>query len=270
MSCRRTQNFANCGNTLWCVADGETLDLVCNRCHDRLCEPCQKERQAAVVEGVMLKCHNAVKPLRFVTLTLRHVRTPLAQQIDRLLSSFKLLRTHPKLKGRMDGGAWFFEGKLDKPGRLWHPHLHVIVEGDFISTDLLSDCWHECTGDSFIVKILDIPNVTDRARYVAKYSTKPLHPKVSLDPEKLDEFVRAIKGRRLYQCFGSWVGAVKREKGPADKRKMVGHVHSIWEDALAGDPDALGIMRRLLGKYPQLRHSYDIPPGYVPPEHDPP
>lgn len=270
VSCRRTQNFANCGGTLWAVADGSELSLVCNRCHDRLCEPCQRERQGAVVEGVMLKCHDAGDALRFVTLTLRHVRTPLSQQIDRLLSSFKLLRNHPKLRGRMSGGAWFLEVKLDRYGRLWHPHLHIIVEGDFVSTDLLSAYWHEVTGDSYIVKILKIDDVAKRAQYVSKYSTKPLDPKVTLQPGKLDEFVQAIKGRRLYQCFGSWVGAVHREKLPPRKRKMVGHVHSLWQSALDGDSEALGIMRRLLGRYPALRHAYDIPPGYVPPEPDPP
>lgn len=269
-SCRRVQNYTNCGGTLWAVADGSELSLVCNRCHDRLCEPCQRERQGAVIEGVLLKCHDAGDSLRFVTLTLRHVRTPLSQQIDRLLACFKLLRNHPKLKGRMDGGAWFQETKLDKWGRLWHPHLHVIVAGDFISTDLLSACWREVTGDSFIVKILKIDDTADRARYVTKYSTKPLHPKVTLDTEKLDEFVKAIKGRRLYQCFGSWVGAVHRAKAPPSKRKMVGHVNSLWQAALDGDGEALGIMRRLLGRYPALRHAYDIPPGYVPPEPEPP
>lgn len=269
-SCRRTQNFAECGNTLWAVADGSELRLVCNRCHDRLCETCQRERQAAVVEGVLLKCHDAEKRLRFVTLTLKHVAAPLALQLDRLISCFKLLRSHPAVSRAMLGGVWFVEVKLDKAGNLWHPHLHVIVEGDFVQQKVLAKSWYEVTGDSYIVDIRQIDSVAERARYVAKYATKPLHSAVSLQQVKLEEFVVAIKGRRLYQCFGSWVGAVKREAVQKPAGRMVGRVDSLWRDALEGDADALGWMRRLHGQFPKLRAAFPLPISVVPREPDPP
>jgi len=47
------------------MRDGQTLSLSCNRCHDRLCLPCQRDRQSAVVEGVtlrMLDCGSDVGP----------------------------------------------------------------------------------------------------------------------------------------------------------------------------------------------------------------
>lgn len=263
-------NFADCGGTLWLMADGSEPALVCNKCHDRMCEVCQKERQAAVVEGVLLRCCDAVKGLRFVTLTLKHKDCPLSVQLDRLVSSFRLLRTHPKVKGAIDGGVWFIECKLDKAGALWHPHLHVIVEGGFIPQKDLAAAWHDVTGDSYIVHIEIIDNPTDRARYVSKYSTKPLHPAVSQVPAKLDEFVVAIKGRRLYQCFGTWSKAVSRVK--PDKRHLtrVGHVSVLWREALAGNPDSLRWMRVIHGRYPKLRSVYPLPTVVIPPEPDPP
>lgn len=269
-SCRRVANFMDCGGTLWLMADGSEPSLSCNKCHDRLCLPCQRERQAEVIEAVLLRCHEAQSALRFATLTLKHRDLPLGPQIDRLLSSFKLLRNHPTIAPAMKGGVWFLEVKLDKAGNLWHPHLHVIVEGDFISQHTLGRCWHEVTGDSFMVDIRAVNDVRKRARYVTKYSTKPLHFEVTRIPAKLDHFMEAIKGRRLYQCFGTWSKAVRRTKPAPRKLVRVGHVSDLHSRALAGDADALRWMRIAHGRWPALRKAFPIPAGFVPPEVDPP
>lgn len=270
-SCRRIQNFCDCGSALWLNADGSELVLTCNRCHDRLCAPCQKERQAAVVEGVLLRCHDAEERLRFMTLTLKHSDTTLSLQIDRLITCFRLLRRHPSVATAMIGGAWFLEVKLDKNGVRWHPHLHVIVEGGYIDQKTLSKAWYESTGDSYIVDIRIVGNVADRARYVTKYATKPLHAEVVRVPAKLEEFVRAIKGRRLYQCFGSWSKAVHRTKGTRKLGTPLGSVNTIWLDALAGDEQAWHWLTLAHGRWPRLRTAYPLPPltGSPAPPDDP-
>jgi hypothetical protein len=58
------------------MRDGQTLELACNRCHDRLCLQCQKQRQTAVVEGIMLRMLDGDADCRFITLTLRHSDAP--------------------------------------------------------------------------------------------------------------------------------------------------------------------------------------------------
>lgn len=267
-SCRRVANFADCGNSLIAKRDGTEYILVCNRCHDRLCESCQKERQAKVIESVLLRCNAAEERLRFVTLTLRHSDTPLAGQIDRLYSCFKLLRNHPDLKSSMLGGVWFLEVKLDAIGDRWHPHLHVICEGFHVAQKLLANAWHEVTGDSYIVDIRAIDDLARRARYVAKYATKPLHPGVAAQPAKLDEFVVAIKGRRIYQCFGTWAKAVRRVKTEPRKLESLGHVSILHSDALAGDPTAIFHMRNLHGRFPRLRTAFPLPDHIEPREPD--
>lgn len=267
---RRLLNFADCGGTLWVMADGSEHSLVCNKCHDRMCEICQKERQAAVVEGVLLRCHDAENGLRFVTLTLKHRDCPLSVQLDRLVSSFRILRTHPSIAEHMMGGVWFIECKLDKANHLWHPHLHIVVEGQFVDKRDLSAAWMDVTGDSFIVDIQTIDNPAERARYVTKYSTKPLHSAVANVPARLDEFVVAIKGRRLYQCFGTWSKAVSRAKPEKRHLTRVGHVSVLWREALAGETDSLRVMRIIHGRYPKLRGVYPLPTVVVPPEPDPP
>lgn len=258
-SCRRVANFADCGNTLWLHRDGTELALTCNKCHDRLCDPCQRERQAAVQEGILLRCHEATGNLRFVTLTLKHSATPLGLQIDRLISSFKLLRRHPDVASAMLGGVWFLEVKLDKAGNLWHPHLHCIIEGTFLHKRELSRAWYQTTGDSYIVDIRQVDDVADRARYVTKYSTKPLHSAVTHDHEKLCEFCTAIKGKRLYQCFGSWSKAVHRAKQPRHLLTPIGHINTVWMDALQGDANAWHWITLAHGRFPRLRLAYPLP-----------
>lgn len=262
---RRVRHFAECGSALWLLQDGQTLELACNRCHDRLCLPCQKARQSAVVEGIMLRMLAGRGDCRFVTLTLKHGDSPLSVQLERLVSCFKALRKHPDVAPRLQGGAWFIEVKLSKDSHRWHPHLHVIAEGQFIDARTLSKAWYHVTGDSYITDIRAIGDVRKRAAYVTKYATKPLHPEVTRVPGKLDEFVEAIKGRRLYQCFGSWSKAVQREKPAKRELASVGRFDSIWRDACEGDVQALVYVHQAHARWPQLRTAFPLPPTTAPP-----
>ncbi len=258
-SCRRVQHFAECGSSLWLNVDGTVLSLSCNHCHDRLCLPCQNSRQAGVIEGIVLKMLNSNSDCRFVTLTLKHSDAPLSVQMTRLIACFRSLRKHPNIGTKMSGGAWFVEVKLDKQKTRWHPHLHVIVEGEFIDAKLLSECWLHVTGDSYITDIRAIGNAKTRASYVAKYATKPLHNEVTLVPQKLDEFVVAIKGKRLYQCFGTWSKAVVRDTHHVSSSRRVDHLSCLHRDALAGDIQALVWLHQAHARWPRLRKSFPLP-----------
>lgn len=265
---RRVQHFADCGSALWLLQDGQTLELACNRCHDRLCLPCQRDRQAAVVEGIMLKMLDGRGECRFVTLTLKHGDAALAVQLERLVSCFKALRKHPDVASRLQGGAWFIEVKLSKDRHRWHPHLHVIAEGSFIDARTLSRAWYQVTGDSYITDIRAIGDVRRRASYVTKYATKPLHPEVTLVPAKLDEFVEAIKGRRLYQCFGTWAKAVHREKPQKRNLTSAGRVDSLWRDACEGDVQSMVLLHQAFTRWPRLRTAFPLPDALPPPDPD--
>lgn len=257
--CRRLQHFVECGSQLWLLRDGETLELAANSCHDRLCLMCQKQRQADVIEGVTLRMLESDADCRFLTLTIKHSDSPLEVQLERLVQSFRSLRKHPDIAPKLLGGVWFIEVKLSKDRARWHPHLHVIGAGKSISSLSLSQAWLQVTGDSYITDIRTVGDPAKRARYVTKYATKPLHNDVTHVPAKLDEFVVAIKGRRLYQCFGTWSKAVTRSKLPPRNLTRVGHVDVLWRKALAGDIDSLVLMHRAHARWPALKTHYPIP-----------
>ena len=269
-SCRRVQHFGECGSSLWLMKDGQEISLSCNCCHDRLCIPCQKTRQSGLVEAIMLRMHDSTAPCRFLTLTLKHSDAPLSAQLSRLTQSFRSLRQHPEISSALSGGAWFIEVKLSKDKARWHPHLHVIVEGSYVDQKLLSRCWLHVTGDSYIVDIRAIDNARHRVMYVTKYATKPLANEVTLVPSKLDEFVLAIKGKRLYQCFGRWSRAVKKTTAPKSKRTMVGRVDSLWHDAVNGDLQALVYLHQAHARWPKLRTHFPLPPELSPAGPHPP
>lgn len=254
-------NFCDCGSDLWVKADGQELVLTCNRCHDRMCDPCQNERRQSIIEGIMLRLLEAGERARFCTFTLKHQDVPLSMQIDRLLSSFKLLRQHPTMGKYFRAGVWFFEAKLDAVGKLWHPHLHVIQVGpDRMPQWELAVAWRQITGDSFIVHVEAINDQRQQLRYVTKYSTKPLDPTVLRVPKKLDEFVLAIKGRRLFQCFGEWSKAHAKEDVPPRHLKRLGALCTIHQAAIDGDVESLVIMHQLHARWPRLRRSHPLPP----------
>jgi hypothetical protein len=145
--------------------------------------------------------------LRFVTLTLRHRRAPLADVLRRLRECFALLRRRKWWAERVRGGVAILEVKLSKHG-LWHPHLHIITEGKFLPQQELAAQWLAVTGDSSVVDVRAIdagPNGSHQiSKYVTKYVTKPCCSGVESDPELLDEFVLAMKGQRQYDRFGTW------------------------------------------------------------------
>jgi hypothetical protein len=184
------------------VNQPDLFKTVLERCHDRLCLPCAKERQA-IIEANFTACLTD-PPYRFLTLTLRHSNDPLLDQLNRLYRHFRALRRTPYWHDHVTGGAAFCEIKLARDAHSWHPHLHMLIAGVYMDQGDLSDLWHRVTGDSSIVDIRLVRDTRRAAHYVAKYSTKPLPASVIRDPAALAEALPAVAHRRLIVTFGDW------------------------------------------------------------------
>jgi len=144
------------------------------------------------------------RPCRFVTFSLKH--TPhlnLREQIDRLYESFSNLRRKKFWREHCIGGCAVLEVKIGRD-LLWHPHLHCLVEGAYLPQKQLSREWLKVTGDSFIVDVRLVQRERHEVRYVCSYVGKPLDASIFNLPDRLDEFVRSIKGKRLILAFGTW------------------------------------------------------------------
>lgn len=232
---RRSSAFADCGSAAWGHwCEGEPT-ITSNHCHDRLCQPCQVARRARLVEAILVAIADAKRSVRFITFTLKHNRTPLTAQLDRLYAAFRTLRRTALWRNSQDGGALFLEVKVGDDG-MFHPHLHVLAEGGLVMQRDLAAAWHAITGDSFVVDIRAVTDPRRRATYVTKYATKPADSTVIRDPEKLDEFLVAIKGRRLYQPFGTWRALLPSDDADEPKRVLtsLGSIYTICARARDG------------------------------------
>jgi hypothetical protein len=183
------------------------------------------------------------------TLTLRHSKTSLNDQLDRLYSSFRLLRQRKSTAVMFKGGVAFLEVKWVAKSRTWHPHLHIITEGKWVDQKTLSQTWHGITGDSFIVHVTRISDEDRMIGYVTKYASKPMDSNVFADADALDELIVSLKGRRLYNCFGTWSKLLAVEEAePGNGWTTIGTLSGLQADAEGGDAIAQKLLALLLDR----------------------
>lgn len=250
-SANRVQRFADCGRDAWVQADANDarrLRVVSSTCRDRWCVPCQRER-AATIRG-NLRDRLGKRDIRFVTLTLRHVSQPLSEQLDHLYSSFRRLRQARWWRDHVSGGLAVLEVTINEHDRTWHPHLHLLVEGRYLPQRHLSEEWRRASRGSWVVDVRRPRDADDVCKYVTKYVTKGLAHQLTLDANRLDEAVMALKGRRLLVTFGKWAKWRLTRGEPSGDWIAIGSLRQIWCQYQAGDVSAAEILQTLYGDLP--------------------
>ena len=143
-----------------------------------------------------------VRGPKFLTLTTRHTHRPLADQVAALYKHFRLFRQHKQISRVIRGGIWFFQLKRSSKRSEWHPHLHCVLDANYISQRLLSTEWQLTTGDSFIVDIRAVKDSRKVAEYVSRYCSKPANLSDFTKEDGLEVF-SVFHGKRLCGSFGS-------------------------------------------------------------------
>ena len=126
-------NFLNCGAECIVCFDNEEKRyfLQGKYCHSRYCEPCMRAKANLLAANFREITEAAEKhTFRFLTLTLKHSDEPLTDQIAKLRKSFNALRKLPLWTNNCTGGCGILETKWMKDTGEFHPHLHVIMQGD--------------------------------------------------------------------------------------------------------------------------------------------
>lgn len=264
---RVLERFADCGACSTCEQTADEVRVRGSSCHHALCEPCRQERAAKIRSALHVLCLD--KNIRFMTLTLRHSDTPLCDQIDRLYRSFSVLRRRAAWKQNCWGGAAFLEIKISEKDGLWHPHLHVLVEGQFWDVFEISREWHAVTGDSSIVDYTKPRVIEDVCRYAVGYCTKSIHASCWKTDESLDQAIIALKGRRMCLTFGSWRGT-PLEPDEKDDRVWVtlGSIDTVLKRARDGVEACIQWLDAAQRRYPLL--ALLRLPDAPPPDESPP
>lgn len=207
--------------------------IVRATCRSKWCPRCA-ERRAHIIQA-NLQNHLQGRTVRTITLTLRHTDEPLATQVDRLLRSFRRLRSTSTWKKYVHGGAYFLELTVNQSTEQWHPHLHLIVDGVYFPHTDLAAAWEKATGDSHIVHIAIVRDRRSIARYVTKYLTKPLETAEYATDDQLAEAIAALHSRRICGCYGTWTKARLLAKPETPPTRMLGWMAELRVRASNGD-----------------------------------
>lgn len=242
----RVSNFGICGCNAWIDRsddDPTQYRIRSDRCHDRWCLPCGQERARVIAYNV----HERIdaKRTRFVTLTLKSEHESLASLLDLLYSSFARLRRTNLWVGTQVGGVAFLEVRWSPGQRRWHPHLHILTEGKYIAQPALSAAWRQATGGSYIVDVRAIRSTERAVSYVVKYASKPHDMSIIRDPDRLDEAIIALKGRKLCLTYGTWRGVSLTAVPDRGTWTPVASLSDLLQRADAGDTDAIALLRLL-------------------------
>lgn len=243
--------FDQCGSecTIEYSPEAKKHRLRANYCKSRHCEPCMRAKANKLAAALKNKLEDAkTHQYRFVTLTLKHSATPLADQIKRLYASFRKLRTNKVWSTTQRGGAVLLEVKYKPDTKRWHPHLHIIAEGGFLDKYDLSSAWHSATGDSQIIDIRALKSAKDAAHYVCKYVTKGTSNTVWESTAAATEWITASRGVRTCATFGTWRGYKLTTQPPRyTDWQPVQSLKSLAAEVSSGDGIAIVLWCKLDG-----------------------
>jgi hypothetical protein len=135
-------------------------------------------------------------------LTYCHSSSPLFEQVTSLYAAFRKLRQHKVIRQAVRGGVWFFQIKVSKKSGEYHPHLHIVLDSDYVSQKLISLQWLQSTGNSFIVDIRAVKSPEVVADYVSRYAARPCNLS-DFTPEQGVDVVSLFHRRRLCGTFGT-------------------------------------------------------------------
>lgn len=198
-------SFRTCGSSAWVMRTASRphrYKIASNRCHLRYCVACQGERGRLIASNIREHLSNAT--IRFVTLTTRARDCSLADAIEHLTKGFLKLRRSKTWRSHVRGGLWVLEITYRPEHDRWHPHLHVLAQGDYFPQHDLRTAWLRATGDSFICDIRKPRDHNEVARYLTTYLTKAVAKGVWSHPHRLAECIVTLHAKKLIGTFGSW------------------------------------------------------------------
>jgi Replication protein len=168
-----------------------------NSCSVRVCPHCAHRR--GEILGARFQGYAATKDnLRYVVLSERNSKT-YAEGRELLLASWQRLRRSVGWKRKVKGCIVAEEVTYNAEEKTWHPHLNILMEGEFFPVEELRQAWFKASegrGEVVWITKANAGTVFELIKYVAKVTD------LLERPEVLDEFLTAIKGRRLLRTYG--------------------------------------------------------------------
>jgi hypothetical protein len=227
--------------TLQCKSCGH-FHVVPVYCGNRFCSFCSKPR----LMRVRLKLRDLMdktslkngENFRHLILTITSQADP-REMVKDLVDYFKKFRNRSVFKKNFSGGAYVIELTCSDSG--WHAHIHCIVQGLYIPQAILLSTWRSIAGRAGLF-IKTIPK-SAIINYLTKYISE-----IKLAGNLADEAGKALKGQRLFICFGSWHNLIAKWTKIPYECPVCGCIE--WKIFLASDlSDEYQISQLIADKY---------------------
>jgi hypothetical protein len=226
-------NFSRCGHEdifRTCENCGAS-ESFSYRCNLKWCPRCQQRLGAARRNLISLWAKRITQPKHLV-LTQKNFPV-LTRKIIKwhTVQLAKIRRS--KCFAMVKGGCVSTE--ITNEGNGWHLHAHMLIDCRWLDMEQVSLTWGKLVGQNFaIVKIKDVRE-TEYLQEICKYVVEGSEL-AKWQPHQINEFVRAIRGLRMFNSFGTL-----RELAPQIRQELFaqkppspickcGCGHFIYED----------------------------------------
>lgn len=199
----RLERLENCRSDAWFAINihDHHVRVISNACHLRWCPLCAQARANFLARSVRAWYYTARAP-KLLTVTLRHSQNSLDIQLNQIYAAFRDLRRCKYISSRIRGGIWFFQITWSKKTTAWHPHIHALIDSEYIPQREIRARWSKYTTGSDIVDIRGCWSPESAANHVARYATRP-GTLSSVPPAERLELLQTLHGRRIVGAWGT-------------------------------------------------------------------
>jgi hypothetical protein len=245
-SSKHCKRLNMCGSSAMflCHKESGMIKVASSACHLRFCPICAKKRANEVTERITQWLEKTENP-RLITLTIKHTKKPLREQLDNLIACWRKLYKSEQWKEYVTAGVWVIQITYNRKRCEWHPHLHILTVGKFFPVDILRKVWCRITGGSFVVDIRGLGQAKEAAKYVGRYVGRACN--LGDIPKKhWVELYWSLNGKRLFGEFGTGRGEekllVRTKRSDLDEWEKIGFFEDIIK-SLSFDRDSQLIYR---------------------------
>jgi hypothetical protein len=185
----------------WRCENGHDWAEAENSCSQRICPHCAR-RRSLILAGRMETFVIGRTELRYVVFAEANVKD-LKAGIASLWASWTRLRRSVRWLRKVKGSIVALEVTRNRDDGTWHPHLNVLIEGDYFPFEELNQLWVKATkgkGHTSHIQAANAGTVRELIKYVTKIGD------LLGDAPALDEFLTAVANMRIVRTYGSFYG----------------------------------------------------------------
>jgi plasmid rolling circle replication initiator protein Rep len=222
-------------NTLFCSSElVQVGNMIKSKyCKNRWCVVCNRIRTANLINGYM-PALKKIEDKFFVTLTVPNVPgVELKRTIKLMLHNFKNLRKDFHRRKTKITGLRKLECTYNPARDDFHPHFHLIVQGEQTAKDVI-DSWLDiytlASRSAQDMRAADNNSALEMFKYFTKligYDKKK--KQLSFDAQSVDTIFRSIKNVRIFQPIG-----IKKMKHVTEE------IEEIQTQVYEGLPETMG------------------------------